>query len=105
METFHGEGTHSRSSQGSHTAGTVVSVISGLIASVLALHIVFVIFEANQGNQFALFIHDTAQSLSLGMGPLFTPGNAKTGVLLNYGLAAVLYLGAGHLLSRLFRRH
>ncbi|MET8677206.1 hypothetical protein ABZW18_06350 [Streptomyces sp. NPDC004647] len=105
MKSIHSEGTRARSSQGSHAAGTAVSVITGLIASVLALHIFFVIFAANQGNDFVLFINDLAGSLALGMDPLFTPESAKTGVFLNYGFAAVLYMGIGQLVSRLLRRY
>ena len=102
MGSIH-EDTRARSSQGSPTASTAVSVIAGLIASALALHILFVVLEANPSNDFVLSINDLAESLSLGMDPLFTPESAKTGVFLNYGLAAVLYSGAGQLVARLLR--
>jgi len=35
---------------------------------------------------------------------LFTPASPKTRVLVNYGLAAVLWLVAGGLVARLIRR-
>ncbi|MGP3998649.1 hypothetical protein [Streptomyces sp. 8N706] len=104
MGSIHSEGTRVRSSEGSPAVGATISVITGLIASALALHIFFVIFEANPGNSFVLFIADLARSLSLGMDPLFTPESAKTGVFLNYGFAAVLYLGIGQVILRLVRR-
>ena len=109
METIHNphhnpHDTRPRNGQGAHTVGTAVSVITGLIAAVLALHIFFVIFEANQGNGFVTFVSDLAGSLVLGLDNLFTPENVKTAVFLNYGFAAVLYLGVGQLILRLLRR-
>lgn len=61
------------------------------------------VLEANQSNEFAPFINDLAKNLSLGLDPFFTPDNPKVGVLLNYGLAAALYSGAGQLVARLLR--
>ncbi|MGP4025151.1 hypothetical protein [Actinomadura sp. 3N407] len=88
-------------------AGAVVAVVrlvTGFVAAVFALHIVFVVFEANQGNGFVNGIYDLAKVLVLGLGDVFTPDDAKLGVVLNYGLAALLYVVVGQLVIRMISR-
>jgi hypothetical protein len=40
----------------------------------------------------------------LGFGDVFTPNDAKIGLVLNYGLAALMYLVIGKLIARALRR-
>jgi hypothetical protein len=81
----------------------VVSAIFGVIALILILHIVFVLVGANSGNGLVGGLADLAGVLAWGFKNLFTNANAKLATFLNYGLAALVYLGIGAVLSRLFR--
>ncbi|HEX6352385.1 hypothetical protein [Actinophytocola sp.] len=83
---------------------TVVNVICAVFAVVLALHIVLVIGSANQGNGFAAFINDWSSAVSLGLRDLFVPANEGVRTLLNDGLAALLWLLIGAVLTYVIRR-
>lgn len=84
-------------------ATAIISVISGLFAAILALHIAFVIFDANSANPLVLFVSDFARGLVLFFHDLFTPQYEWLRVLLNYGLAALFWLGVGRGLVVLVR--
>ena len=81
----------------------VVSAIFGVIALILILHIVFVLVGANSGSGLVGGLADLAGVLAWGFKNLFTNANEKLATFLNYGLAALVYLGIGAVLSRLFR--
>jgi hypothetical protein len=81
----------------------VVSAIFGVIALILILHIVFVMVGANADNGLVDGLKDLAGTLAWGFKNLFSNANLKLQTFLNYGLAAVVYLAVGAILSRLFR--
>jgi hypothetical protein len=83
---------------------TIVRVVCGLFAVVLAARIVMVIGSANPANGVAAFVRAWSDGVSLGFGNLFTPANATARVVLNDGLAAVVWLGFGALVTTLIRR-
>ncbi|GAB3445331.1 hypothetical protein [Actinophytocola sediminis] len=83
---------------------TLINVVTVLFAIVLAVHIVLVLGSANMGNSFASFVDGWASGITLGLNGLFTPDNAKLATLLNEGLAALLWLAIGALLTYLIRR-
>lgn len=56
--------------------------------AIFALNVLFVIFDANRGNEFVSFVYLMAKTLVLGLGDIFTSGDALLGVILDYGLAA-----------------
>ncbi|CAM01995.1 hypothetical protein SACE_2714 [Saccharopolyspora erythraea NRRL 2338] len=78
--------------------------MTGVVVTVFVLHILFVVFDANQGNEFVSFVYGLAQVLVLGLGDVFTPDDALLGVILNYGLAALVYLVIGRLIVKAIRR-
>lgn len=82
----------------------LISVVTGLFAAVLAIHIVLVIGEANMSNGFAQFITGWAAGIDLGLSGLFTPANEKVQVALNEGIAAILWLIIGSALTKLIAR-
>ncbi|MCI2421582.1 hypothetical protein MOQ72_29530 [Saccharopolyspora sp. K220] len=84
--------------------GRTIQVLSALISLVFVLHIVFVVTGANQSNDFVSFTYSTAKFFVLGLGDVFTPEDATIGVVLNYGLAAVIYLVAGRIIARALKR-
>lgn len=83
---------------------TIVSVLTAVIAVVLLAHVVFVFFAANPGNGIVRTVSSYAGTLAWQFKDLFTPKDVKIRVLVNYGLAAVVYLVVGQLLVRLLRR-
>jgi hypothetical protein len=84
--------------------GRTIQVLTALISLVFVLHVVFVIARANQSNGFVAFTYATAKFFVLGLGDVFTPNDATIGVILNYGLAAVIYLVAGRIIARALKR-
>ncbi|WP_207936509.1 hypothetical protein, partial [Actinomadura sp. KC216] len=94
-----------RRHDGSATVANVVRVVTGTVAAIFLLHILFVVFDANQGNGFVHGVYNVAKALVLGLGDVFTPDDATLGVVLNYGFAALLYLVVGQLIVRALNRH
>ncbi|MBK0866294.1 hypothetical protein INP57_05705 [Saccharopolyspora sp. HNM0986] len=82
----------------------MVDVLTSVIVLAFVLHILFVVFDANQGNQFVSAVYTLAKTLVLGLGDVFTPNDALLGVVLNYGVAALVYLVIGRLIARALRR-
>jgi hypothetical protein len=83
---------------------TLISLICGIFAAVLAIHILLVIGGANPDNGFARFITDWAGAISLGLEDLFTPADDNLRVLLNEGLAAIVWLAIGAVLTTFISR-
>jgi hypothetical protein len=71
---------------------------------VLGVHIVLVLGNANMANGFAAFVDGWASGITLGLTGLFVPGNVKLATLLNEGLAAILWLVIGGVLTYVIRR-
>lgn len=86
------------------TIANIIHVVAGLIAICFVLHIVFVLFGANQNSGVVSFSSLIAKVFLLGFGNVFTPSNATLGVVLNDGLAAIIYVVVGQLLTRTLRR-
>jgi hypothetical protein len=82
----------------------IINIIGGVFAVVLAANIIMVLGEANPANGVASFVRGFASAVSLGFDNLFTPANAKTRVLFNDGLAAIVWLGLAAVLTMGIRR-
>jgi len=98
---YHGD---RRGPGGSDAVANIVRLVVGAIVTIFVLHILFVVFDANQGNEFVSFIYGAAKVFVLGLGDVFTPDDALLGVVLNYGLAALVYLVVGQLVIKALRR-
>lgn len=85
-------------------AATVVSVLTTVVVLILAVHIVFVAFEANTANGIVNWFGERAGDLSWQFKDVFQPADPKVEVAVNYGLAALVYLVAGRILVGLIRR-
>ncbi|MGH3468372.1 MAG: hypothetical protein ACRDQF_11645 [Thermocrispum sp.] len=91
-----------------------VGLLAGLVrwvclifALILVLHIVFVVADANEDNGIVEFAETWADRLSLGLSDLFlsAPGDdPKARVLVNYGIAAIVWLVISSVGSKLIRR-
>lgn len=86
------------------TVNALIHLVCVLFALVLAAHIVLVFGEANTRNGFAQLIGTWSTGVSLGLRDLFTPDGVKLRTLLNDGLAAIVWLVAGAVLTDLITR-
>lgn len=75
-----------------------------IFALILVLHIVFVVAEANEANGIVEFVDAWANRLTLGVGDLFTPEDRKLEVLVNFGIAAIIWLIISSFGSKIIRR-
>lgn len=82
----------------------VVAVIADVAALILGVWIVMYLLDANRGNELVGWVHNAANWLSGWSRDLFTPHQGWLRVLLNYGIAAVVYLFVGHLAAGRIRR-
>ncbi|GGM77632.1 hypothetical protein GCM10012275_55400 [Longimycelium tulufanense] len=83
---------------------TLVRWVGTLAAVLLVAHVVLTVGGANPDNGITRFVAAWADPLALGFRDLFTPTDANLGVLVNHGLAALFWLVASALVSRLIRR-
>ena len=81
-------------------AGDLVFLAAVIIAIILILHIIFVLLDANPGNDIVRTDADWAGWLATWFKDLFTPSNPKLNVFLNYGLATLVFLAIGGVLRR-----
>ncbi len=82
---------------------SLIMVVAVLVALVLALHILFVILRANPDNAIVQFVEGLAGTLAWRFEGLFLLTRESVEVLVNFGLAAVVYLIVGAVLARLLR--
>ena len=85
------------------TVNAIIRIVCSLFAVVLAINIILVLAEANPDNGFASLIDSWSSAVSLGLRDLFTPANDKLAVLLNDGLAAIIWLIIGAALTYAIR--
>ena len=74
-----------------------------VIAAVLVVHIVLSVAGANPVNPITVFFRDWAAQLSLGLGDRFVPANESLRILLNFGLAALIWMVIGIVVVKLLR--
>jgi hypothetical protein len=86
------------------TVCALIHAVCVLFAVVLALHIILTFGEANAKNGFAQLINSWSSGVSLGLRNLFTPSDFKLRTLLNDGLAAILWLVIGAVVTDLIAR-
>jgi hypothetical protein len=88
----------------SDTAAGLVRILAMIICVLLALHIAFVVFSANRDNAIVRTVNDWADWFAWRFRDMFVPKDERVGVLVNYGIAAVVYLVAGRVVANLIRR-
>ncbi|MCX4551399.1 hypothetical protein OG204_09950 [Streptomyces sp. NBC_01387] len=94
----------SRYSNASNPAANIIMVIADVVAFILALWIVMYLLDANRANDLVRFVHHAADWLAGWSRDMFTFDEAWARVVAGYGLAAVVYLGIGHLVAGRVRR-
>jgi hypothetical protein len=88
----------------SSAAANLVGIIAMIICILLALHIAFVVFSANGANTIVHTVNDWADWFAWRFRDMFVPKDQRVGVLVNYGIAAAVYLIAGRIAAGLIRR-
>jgi hypothetical protein len=82
---------------------TLVGLASVVAALILVLYIVLIVFKANPRNVIVHDIKDIARPLAWVFRDLFTPKSPRLRVLVNFGIAAIVYLTVGRLIVRVLR--
>ncbi|HEX3778122.1 MAG TPA: hypothetical protein VHX38_00505 [Pseudonocardiaceae bacterium] len=99
--------THDFARARAKAVNLVASVIrwAGLIVVIiLVVRVLLTVGGANPSNGITSFITSWSDPLAWGFKDLFTPGDAKLRVLVNYGIAAIFWLIVSSVIARLIRR-
>ena len=83
---------------------TIVRVACSVIGALIVIHAVFVFFEANPSNVLVQFTAGIRDNFGWFTKNLFTPSDPKIAEAINDGLAALIWIVAGNLLSKLIVR-
>ena len=83
---------------------TSIRIAAMIICVLLALHIAFVVFSANGDNAIVRTVNDWANWFAWRFRDMFVPKDHRVEVLVNYGIAAVVYLIAGRVIAGLIAR-
>lgn len=89
---------------GLNQAGVALQVIADIVAAIIGLWILLYVLDANPGNDLVVVVQDAARWLAGWSYDLFTIDTDWVRVLVNYGIAAVVYLAIGHGLAARLRR-
>ena len=81
-----------------------VMMITGAIALVLVVGILLVVLEANRSNELVQFVRDAASLLAGPFDNLFTLDSNKAEKAVNWGLAAIVWVALGRLVSGMLLR-
>ncbi|MCX4708461.1 hypothetical protein ABTY35_30385 [Streptomyces fimicarius] len=93
-----------RTRSGSSSAARVIAVVADVLAFIIILWILMYLLDANRGNDFVQWVHDSARWLAGWSYDLFTFDKAWARVVAGYGLAAAVYLFIGHAVAGRLRR-
>jgi hypothetical protein len=83
---------------------TIVRVVCSLIAALIVIHAVFVLFEANPANQLVQFTAGIRDTFGWFTKDLFAPKDPAIAEAINDGLAALIWVVVGSLVSKLIAR-
>jgi hypothetical protein len=83
---------------------TIVRVVCSVIAALIVIHAVFVLFEANPANLLVEFTAGVRDTFGWFTKDLFAPSDPKIAEAINDGLAALIWVVVGSLVSKLLVR-
>jgi hypothetical protein len=78
-------------------------VVTGLVVGVIVLAILLVLMGANQGNMIVHFFTHLGSWLTTPFHNLFVRPSARENMVINWGIAAIVYLVIGSAIARLAR--
>ncbi|GAA2988580.1 hypothetical protein [Actinokineospora diospyrosa] len=102
-----GPDTRRRGRNLSTAAGVLAGAVRwiGLVAAaVLVAHVVLVMADASRANMITAEVRAVAGALALVFKNLFTLEDVKLAVLINYGIAAVVWLAVSSMVAKFIRR-
>jgi hypothetical protein len=79
----------------------LVTLVTGILAAIVVLTILFKTLEANRDNSLVSAAFDVSDKLVGPLDDVFRLKSRKAEVAVNYGLAALVYLVAGQAISRI----
>ncbi|WP_156094459.1 hypothetical protein [Lentzea aerocolonigenes] len=82
----------------------VIGIVCWVFAAVLLVHVFLVVAGVSTSYGFAGLVTNWAGAVNLGTSDLFTVGDEALALLMNEGLAALLWLVIGALLTNLISR-
>jgi hypothetical protein len=82
----------------------IVDIVVAIVALVIALGILLVVLKANPDNALVKAVHDAARWLVGPFADVFKLDDPKLMVAVNWGLAIVVYVVVGRVVSGLLRR-
>jgi hypothetical protein len=82
----------------------LVMLVAVVIAAIIGLAILLRVLGANPSNSIVDGIHDVAKTLVGSFKDVFEIKRQKVSIAVNWGLAAVVYLAVGAIISGLLRR-
>ena len=85
-------------------AATIVRVVCSVIAALIVAYALFVLFEANPANVLVEFTASVRSTFGWFTENLFTMDDPKISEAINAGLAALIWVVVGSLLSKLIVR-
>jgi hypothetical protein len=83
---------------------SIVRTACAVIAALIVVHAVFVLFEATPTNPLVEFTTGWRDTFGWFTEDLFTPSDPKVAEAINDGLAALIWVVAGNLVSKLIVR-
>ena len=83
---------------------TIVRVVCSAIAALIVVHAVFVLFEANSANALVEFTAGWRDTFGWFTKDLFAPSDPKIAEAINDGLAALIWVVLGNVVSKLIVR-
>jgi hypothetical protein len=90
--------------RGAWGVARLVMFVARVVVLVIVAGILLVVLKANPGNEIVQAVTDAARWLAGPFKNLFTFHNFRTGVAVNWGIAAVVYYLAASLVARLLAR-
>jgi hypothetical protein len=82
----------------------LITLFAAVVAAIIVIGILLIVLGANQSNALVDAGMDAARWLAGPFRDLFTFDSHKTTVIVNWGIAAVVYLAVGRLIARLLVR-
>ena len=82
----------------------VVQLVVSVVVLIIVAGILLVVLKANPGNSIVSEVHGWARSLAGPFDGIFSFRNAHTAIAVNWGIAAVVYVLIGGLITRLIGR-
>jgi len=95
---------HTDRGGGRTAVARVIQALAGLVALIIIAGILLVVLDADAGNEIVGAVLDAARWLVGPFKGLFDLSGQNLQIIVNWGLAAIVYLAVGTLIARLIAR-